>query len=346
MKDTYIIVPSYNPNEEIMSNFILELKKSFKNIIIVNDGCYKEYDDYFKGFEEKGITILKHHINQGKGRAIKTAFNYLCNEHKDFKSTVTADCDGQHTIEDIKTCSKLAIEFPNNLILGVRDFDQKQVPTQSKLGNKITRTIFKIFIGLSITDTQTGLRGFSKKMVETFLGTPGERYEYETNMLIECKYKDIKIKETKIDTIYINNNATSHFNPVKDSIIIYKLFFKYILSSISSFLLDILLFTIFLNIFKNTNESVLISTILSRVISSIYNYLVNGKFIFKNANKLSLYKYFFLVLTQMFISGFSVTYLSKIFINSSKILIKIIVDIIIFIINFVVQRDFVFKNQN
>lgn len=339
MDDIIVIIPSYKPDIEIMSKFMKELKKEFKNIVIVNDGSGKEYDNFFDSFED--ITVLKHCVNLGKGRAIKTAFNYIHNTYPKFKSVVTADCDGQHKVEDIKRVGQASINNPSSLILGVRDFNQDDVPTKSRYGNKITRNIFKMFIGINITDTQTGLRGFSKKLVELFIKTNGERYEYETNMLIDCKINDINIKEVKIKTVYINNNKTSHFNPLRDSIMIYKLFIKYIISAFSSFILDICLFTLFLNLIT---KDILIATIMARIISSLYNFFINGRLVFKKVSKESLIKYAILVIIQMLISGYSVSYLSNI-LHILSTVIKIIVDSIIFIINFIIQREWVFKEK-
>lgn len=343
MKDIIIVVPSYNPNEEIMSSFINELKKEFENIVIINDGSDAKYKKYFASLETKNIKVINHYVNLGKGRAIKTSFNYIGNNYPLFKGIITADCDGQHTVNDIKKCAKQILKTPNKLILGVRNFNQSDVPFKSKFGNKITRTIFKLFIGINISDTQTGLRGFSKSLVEKFISTKGERYEYETNMLIDCKIYDIEIEEVEIETVYINNNKTSHFNPITDSIIIYKLFIKYILSAVSSFILDILLFTLFVNLIMNSvNYYILLSTIMARIISSLYNYLVNRKLIFKKANKESLIKYILLVIIQMFVSGYSVMYLNSI-LPISYLIIKIIVDTIIFFVNFIIQRNWIFK---
>lgn len=340
MKDIIIIIPIYNPDLEITKKFIAELEKEFPNILIVNDGSRQEFNDLFKSF--KHHPVLTHHVNQGKGRAIKTAFNHILNEYPNIKGAVVADCDGQHSITDIKNVSNTLLKNPKNLILGVRDFSNKGIPARSKFGNKITINVFKIFIGLSISDTQTGLRGYSQELMKVFLKTKGEKFEYETNMLIECQEKDIKIKEVKIKTIYIEDNKTSHFNPIKDSIIIYKLFIKYIISAMSSFILDIILFSIFLLL----TEKILISTIFARIISSIYNYLINKKLIFKKSSKSSIIKYFILVIIQMFISGYTVTFLDSI-LNITTTLIKIVVDTIIFFINFIIQREWVFKkNKN
>ncbi len=344
MKDIFIIVPTLDPDEEIMENFVNELQKEFSHILVVNDGSNKSHDKFFSKLEKNGIEVIKHYKNYGKGRGLKNAFNYLLNKYNSIKGVVTCDCDGQHSVKDIKKCAEKVLEEPKKLILGVRDFDKDNVPPKSKFGNKITRGIFKIFIGLEISDTQTGLRGLSKELMETFLTTDGERYEYETNMLIECKNKDIEIKEVGIETIYLNSNANSHFNPLKDSIMIYKLFFKYFLAAASSFILDIILFISFFGVL-DINSKILAATILSRVVSSIYNYIINSNLVFKNMTIKTLSKYYLLAIIEMFTSGCFVTWLYGL-LNINVLIIKILVDFIIWIINLYIQRVYVFKGEN
>lgn len=348
MDDIVIIIPSYKPEREIMMEFIGKVKSNFKNIVVVDDGSGKEYRDFFNNLQNEGIVVLRHYINFGKGRGIKTAFNYVLNNYPDILGVVTADCDGQHYIEDIIKCAEKLKENPEKLVIGYRNFDEKQVPFRSRFGNKITRGVFNTFVGIKITDTQSGLRAFGKNTMETFLRTAGERYEYETNMLIDCKEKDIEIAEVPISTVYIKNNSGSHFNPIKDSIIIYKLFAKYIISSLSSFIVDILLFTLFVSLLPKINlkgiTEIVIATILARIISATYNFIINSKVVFKNQSKNSIIKYFILCIVQMFISAFAVSALFDLLhINST--LIKVIVDTVIFIINFVIQREWVFKKK-
>lgn len=248
MEEIVVVIPAYKPEEKIMQEFMSKLQNEFKNIVILDDGSGEEYNDFFKSYEDKGFTVLRHFVNLGKGRAIKNAFNYILNTYPDVVGCVTADCDGQHSVADIKKCAKALQKNPDKLIIGARNFDLEQVPFKSRYGNKITRTMFSAFVGIKITDTQTGLRAFGRNTMASFLGITGERYEYETNMLIACKEKDILIEEVSIKTIYINQNETSHFHPIRDSFLIYKLFFKYIIVSVSSFLFDILLFTILLKL--------------------------------------------------------------------------------------------------
>ncbi len=348
MENIILIIPSYKPNRQIMMEFMEDVKEEFRNIIVVDDGSGKEYADFFQEIEKKGITLLKHNVNLGKGRAIKTAFNYALNEYEHMIGVVTADCDGQHHIEDIIKCANKLKENPNKLVIGSRDFNESQVPLRSRFGNKMTIAILGAFVGLKVTDTQSGLRGYGKDIMKKFLNVAGERYEYETNMLIKCKESNIEIKEVPISTIYIEDNSLSHFNPIKDSIIIYKMFIKYIIASLSSFILDILIFWMLIKIFPQFKVGIIteivVVTIIARILSSTYNFFINAKMVFKNANRTSIIKYFILVVLQMLISAFTVSEIF-LFTHISSTVIKVIVDAVIFIINFIIQREWVFKND-
>ncbi len=343
MNNIFVVIPTLDPDEEIMDNFIKDLQKKFKHILVVNDGSKKEHDNFFQSLEKDGIIVFNHYKNLGKGRALKNAFNYLLNNYANIEGIVTCDCDGQHSVKDIEKIAHEVIKNKDKLILGVRNFSKENVPPKSKFGNVITRNIFKIFIGLNITDTQTGLRGLSKDLMSDFMDLQGERYEYETNMLIATKDEDIPLKEIEIETIYLNSNANSHFNPLLDSFMIYRLFTKYFLASFSSFLLDIILFGSILGILK-INSRILAATILARLISSIYNYIINANLVFKNMNIKTLGKYYLLVIIQMFISGCFVTYIYNL-LKGNVIFIKIMVDFVLWIINLIIQREIIFKEN-
>lgn len=344
-KDAVILIPCYNPDEKIMSCFIKELGETFQNIVFINDGCSEIYEDYFTKLEKK-YPVVKHYKNYGKGRGIKNGLNYILNNYPNCKSIITADCDGQHSVSDIQKCYEASLQNQDALILGTRDFDSENVPFKSRYGNKITRNIFKIFVGINITDTQTGLRAMSKSVAEVMLTINGERYEYETNVLIACKTEDIPIVEVPIETIYIENNRTSHFNPIKDSVMIYKLFIKYILVSLSSSVIDIFLFSLFLMVYAKIDiiKPIIVATITARILSSIYNYFINAKLVFKKMNKLSIFKYFVLVFVQMWVSAFAVSFLCK-HLSINAVVLKIIVDTFIFIANFIIQREFIFNKK-
>ena len=350
MKRIYVVIPSYEPDDRLLTLCDNLKKEKIKDVIIVNDGSSKKYSYIFKEIENRyKFKILKHKVNMGKGKALKTSFEYLIKE--DIVGCVTADSDGQHSIKDIKKCMDTLKNNPDSLILGCRDFTLDNIPPKSKFGNNLTRRVLRIFNGLKISDTQTGLRGIPKSFMKYLLDVEGDRFEFETNMLIESKNK-YPIVEVPIETIYDSKeNHSTHFNPIVDSYKIYRCifgsFFRYLLSAVSSFVIDIVLFHLFCLVFKPVTSLfyITIATVLARIVSSIYNYTLNHKFVFKSKEKqnVTAVKYLILLVTQMFVSSFTVTVLSKLLVNISETIIKTFVDGILFIINYIIQKKFIFK---
>ena len=344
-----IIIPAYEPDEKLVK-LVNELNRAdLKPIVVVNDGSDKDkFGDIFSEVREEGAVVLEHAVNMGKGRALKTAFNYCLNQYEDLKGVVTADSDGQHTVEDIRKCIDILAENSDALVLGVRDFDESGIPARSVFGNKVTRRIMRLLVGISITDTQTGLRGIGADFIRYLLTEDGERFEFETNMLIATKDQGIKIIEVPIRTIYLEENKSSHFNPIVDSIRIYGIFLKFLFSSLSSSVVDMIMFSIFCAMFRNIPTAIgyiMLSTILARIISAIYNFLINYKIVFKGkGNKVkAAVKYFLLAVCIMLLSGFFVTTGHGLFGGVPEIVVKVPVDCLLFLLSFIVQREVVYK---
>ncbi len=346
MKKFCAVIPSLNPDERLLDVVNGLKEKEFYKIIIVNDGSSS--DKYFSELKD-GCDILTHYKNYGKGRAMKTALNYYMNTYSDVcLGVVFADSDNQHDTEDICRCCEELYDNPDSLILGSRDFNQSNVPSRSRFGNKTTSFVFKSLCGIDISDTQTGLRAMGNSVIPYFLDLFGERFEYETNMLLECKKQNIPIREVPIKTVYIDGNKSSHFNPLTDSAAIYKLIIKYAWSSLMSFVIDIALFSLCLVVFKKLPDKTLLlfSTVVSRILSSLFNYAVNHKVVFRCKEHMgrTLLKYYVLCLIQMGASYGGVYLLTSI-LGISSVIIKIIVDTVLWLISFRIQHSWVFKNS-
>lgn len=232
-----IIIPAYQPTESLLT-LIHDINEYFpeQRIIVVNDGSKGSAVNIFKKLTAyKNIKIIEHSTNLGKGQALKTAFHYFL-LHFDVNAigVVTADADGQHTVSDIYAIINQFSEFPDCVFLGARTLNEK-VPWRSRFGNSLTRKIFKLIVGKDIVDTQTGLRGIPRSVLNNLLKIPSSRYEYELEMLILLIHNKIEIKEVPIQTIYIENNKSSHFHPILDSLKVYLVFFRYLVTSSSTF---------------------------------------------------------------------------------------------------------------
>lgn len=345
-----IIIPSLDPDNKLL-HLLKDLKDSgYKHIFVVNDGSGEGYTEYYqKAVTDYDCVLLTHQVNWGKGRALKTAFNHILTDYPAIKSVVTVDSDGQHRIEDIEKCYQASIENEGALIMGCRNFSKEtgDIPFRSRFGNVMTCKVLKMFCGISLSDTQTGLRGISRSLMKKFLTVDGERFEYEMNMILETKELGISIVEVPIQTIYIEENETSHFNPLKDSLRIYSLFAKFIFSSVCSFLIDIALFAVFVRFLAGTSQHyILFSAYLARAISSLFNYQMNKTQVFKadGNNQTTMIKYIFLCIVQILVSSFATEWLFRLVrINVTGI--KILVDVLLFFISFQIQRNWVFKKE-
>lgn len=345
-----IIIPSYEPDKKL-PGLLEQLKKTgFKNIVVVDDGSGEDYACFFKEAEEvHGCRVIHHAVNQGKGRALKTAFNYCLREFEQMPGVITADSDGQHSPECILACVEALLAHPDSLILGCRCFDDKEVPARSEFGNKCTRIVMRYLTGIMVSDTQTGLRGIPAAFMEQLLTVKGERFEFETNMLLETKKRKISIVEVPIRTIYIEENKMSHFNPVTDSVKIYMIFGKFLFSSLSSSVVDLALFSLFCFLMKDMQWGkityVMAATVFARILSALYNYSLNLKVVFQSDSsvKSTLPRYVILAAVQMFLSAFLVGRLYPLF-GGAEVLVKIPVDVLLFFLSFAIQREFVYTD--
>lgn len=224
-----ILIPAYKPDIK-MINLTETLLKEGYEILVVNDGSGKEFDEIFSKLDKR-ITLLNHEVNKGKGRAMKTGFEYILENSPDSEGVIAVDADGQHLPDDIAKVKEKMVEKPDWIVIGSRLF-KGDVPLRSRFGNSVTRFVFAVVSGLRLSDTQTGLRGIPYSRLKEMSELEGERYEYEMNMLMYIARKKIPISEVFIETVYIEDNASSHFNTVKDSIKIYKIIFKYIFKKI------------------------------------------------------------------------------------------------------------------
>lgn len=218
-KRIIILIPSYEPDNKLV-NLVNELSTENINIVVVDDGSGSLYKDIFDKCKDYA-DIISYETNKGKGYALKTGLKNIRDNFKQPYIIVTMDSDGQHTINDAKKLIKEIDVNEKILILGKR-IRSCNTPLRSKVGNTITRFIYRLATGLDIYDTQSGLRVFNNTLVDYLLDIEGNRFEYEMNVLLKCAIDKIEIKEVEIQTIYIDNNSGSHFKAIKDSYRIYK----------------------------------------------------------------------------------------------------------------------------
>lgn len=344
LSQTAILIPAYNPDERL-TGLVRELAEhGFATIAVVNDGSTTETAArVFAGLEQEKLCLIRTHaLNMGKGAALKLGLDCIYSRYPQCPGVITVDADGQHCIADILNVARERLEHPDALILGTRCFDEAGIPFRSRIGNKMTRLLMRLFLGIAIRDTQTGLRAIPRRLIPELLNLASNRYEFELEMLILAKHRGVPIRETAIRTIYLNGNESSHFNPLLDSVKIYFVLFRYILSSAATALFDYLVFLLVLPL---TGGSILLSTYLSRAAALCVNYTLVHNLVFdsRTALRRTFPLYLLLVCVSGFLSAMIVMGL-KSALGLDERLGKLLAETVLYLINFLIQRDFIFRS--
>lgn len=341
MKNRVALVPSYEP-DLVLLDVVKELFDNDFDVVVVNDGSGPQYNEVFDQLP-KEVHYLQYDVNHGKGYALKYGLKHIKDNFDDC-IIVTLDSDGQHKVTDaIRICNECEAKIENSLILGSRMFD-KSAPRKSRFGNFMARTSFLISTHHKIYDTQTGLRAFSSELLDMMIDIKGDRYEYEMNVLLEAIKRRVPIVEVKIQTIYIDNNSGTHYNPFKDTIRIFKEVLKFSASSMIGFGVDYGIYALLTLINCPWAYWLIACNIIARVISASVNFTINYKFVFKSKVYIAkaILEYAALAL---FILGFN-TLLLWVLVNNAgmnKYLAKVIVEGTMFIVSWIIQRFLVFR---
>ena len=333
------LIPAYEP-EEILLNVLKNLKKEGMEIVLVDDGSGPLFKALFVQASFFGY-VISYSANRGKGAALKAGMSYISSVYSADDIIVTVDADGQHRAEDAKKLCDLAAQYPDSLILGSRLLGET-APFRSQFGNTITRWVFESATGQKVYDTQTGLRAFQMGLLPELMNISGERYEYEMNVLLELSRKKIPIQESQITTIYIDNNAGSHFHALKDSFRIYKEILKFSASSFVGFLVDYGLYSILLLITANF----LLSNVLARIVSAAVNFTLNRRYVFRAKGKLmkALLQYSLLALGILCGNTILLKWLVSTW-GVHEMLAKLLTEIMFFLISWSVQHNLIFISK-
>ena len=234
---TAVLLHVYNPDEKFL-HLVEELNKRGFKVVAVNDGSKERCDEYFRR-AEAFADVIGYKENKGKGFALKRGFEYIGNNLADeVDYIVTADSDGQHAIEDIERVAKLTRKT-DGIVLGMRDLSEK-IPIKSRIGNDMSKVIYTIVTGVFLRDNQSGLRGFPVRLCMWLQDIPGNKYEFELNVLATAHKEGMKVTGIDIKTIYENNNKNTHFRPIKDTVRIQKSLWSYGLISALLYFLYVL----------------------------------------------------------------------------------------------------------
>jgi putative flippase GtrA len=271
-----VLVPSYQPDERLVDLVAGLVAVPGLTVLVVDDGSGPAHAGTFAAVSGLGAEVLTHPENLGKGAALKTGFAHVRRHHPG-EPVVCADSDGQHTLLDILRVAA-AMDDGADLVLGVRRFTGR-VPLRSRLGNRIIAAAFALVTGSRIADTQTGLRGYPHRLLGWLEEIPGDRFEYEFTVLLRASREHLRIAQVEIATVYLRDNASSHFRPLADSVRVLLPLLGYAASSLAGFAVDALLLFVLYPLLGSLAASV----VAARLVSASVNFSLNRQLVFRRS---------------------------------------------------------------
>ena len=269
----YVLIPAYQPDARL-PRLILELHRAdpSSKIVVVDDGSGQKFSDIFEASATAGAHVISYEHNRGKGYALREGFTWIRDVAGDSpECVVTADADGQHTLNDIFRVGRTCTDTGKS-VLGVREF-VGHVPARSRIGNTATSALFWLATGWKLKDTQTGLRAFPVALLPALLEVQGDRYEYELRVLLHLAKFRHPVTQIPIETIYEAGNPTSHFRPLQDSARIWAPLLKFAASSGVATIIDYVLVLVL----NALTGALFFPVIAARLVSASVNFAMNRR---------------------------------------------------------------------
>lgn len=347
-----ILIPAYRPDNSLL-RLIRELDSmKLRQIVVVDDGSGAEFARIFDQISnEYGCKVVHHSVNLGKGRAIKTGFNYILCHYKDAIGCVTTDCNGSFKSEDIRKIVDSLMDDQSKLIMGRRVLEgAKDYTGKAVTGYKVLQLSFKYLVGIEIHDPQCVLKGIPISYMKKLMTIWGEGYEFDTKMITSCKKFQVGVREVQLNTEYEKRRNVYKYRTIKDNIPIYLTFVSYIFTSIIATIVDLFLFQMLKGMFNNvrilddTAMYIPIATGLARTVSAFVNYRLNLRLVFRSKKDSikTLRKWVLLVIVQAILSATAVTIIHMLLPWSEEVLIKVPVDFVLFFLSYYVAKEKVY----
>jgi glycosyltransferase involved in cell wall biosynthesis len=335
-----VIIPAYQPDAAVLLRLVHGLAaQGFADFVVVDDGSDEEHRAAFRAIAElPGVRVLRHAVNLGKGAALRTGFNAFLNRNPD-GFALTVDADGQHAPEDARALAEVAAASPGLLVLG-RRHGSAAAPLRSRIGNALTRFVFRLISGAAIDDTQTGLRAWPRPLVEASLRSTKSGYDFEMEALLWAIRNRIPWRQVDIQKLYFDQNRGSHFDPVWDSLLIYWVIVRFCMGSLLVAFTDYVLF-FFLH---RATGDIATSIALSRGGAALLAFAIARNVVFRDKDRHVFRQFVRFIALVAFLGVLSVT-LTSAFVSQfglPAIAAKAIAEGGLLVVSFTLQRHLVF----
>jgi glycosyltransferase involved in cell wall biosynthesis len=216
---TAAVIPAYR-EEKHVGDIVRRTRQELDHVLVVDDGSE---DKTAHRAREAGAEVIVHSQNRGKGEAIKTGLRYWLD--RQFAHVIIFDADGQHLPEEIhRFIAAAGSALERSLFLGNRMNNLTGMPFIRRVVNRYMSNRISRVCGQKIPDTQCGFRMLDRQLIPDLLGG-GDRFDYETEMLIIASRKGYPIQSVPITTVY--SDEVSNIHPVRDALRFFKLMRRY-----------------------------------------------------------------------------------------------------------------------
>lgn len=199
------LIPAYNEARYIAD--VVRRTLRHLPVVVIDDGSS---DETAAIAAMAGAKVLPHAVNQGKGKALNTGFDYAV--RRGVAAAITLDADGQHDPDEIPLFVEAYRAGAGDLIIGQRTF--AEMPTKSQFGNRVGTFLLGLAMGRPIPDNQSGYRLLSRDVMAK-VRPSSTRFEAEVEILLRAQMAGFRLAWVPIKTIY--NDKKSHFRPIHDS---------------------------------------------------------------------------------------------------------------------------------
>lgn len=339
-----VLIPAYRPGPTLLQ--VLEDVRAARpawGLLVVDDGSGAAFAELFRRVRALGVEVVTLPVNHGKGAALKAGLKHVATT-RPASPVICADADGQHAVGDISAIGERLLDDPGGrrVVLGTRSFDGS-VPLRSRIGNGVTRWLFRAATGRHLVDTQTGLRGIPAGLLEWACTVPGARYEYELQTLLNASRAGIALDPVPIATIYLDDNSSSHFRPVADSVLVYLPLLAFLASSLVAFAID----TVALLCLQAATGNLLLSVVGARITSAGVNFALNRRLVFDRDRRVrtrrAACRYTLLAATLLSLNYLLLDVLTLL--GTPLLAAKVATELALVSTSFAAQRSFVFRGR-
>jgi glycosyltransferase involved in cell wall biosynthesis len=216
-----VLIPAYNEEKKI-AHVVKGVREQGFEAVVVDDGST---DGTVAAVQNTGAHLIRSLVNEGKGAAIRKGFEWALNGN--YAAMIMMDADGQHNPKELERFLEVLNADDADLVVGNRMQDPKGMSYVRRLTNRLMSWIISSVAGQPIPDTQCGYRAFTRKALQS-MHLHSDRYEIESEMLMEAGRKELRIKSMPISSVY--GDEISRIRPIPDTVRFFKFLFKFIFS--------------------------------------------------------------------------------------------------------------------